>query len=138
MIWLPGVKAEKGIAPDLLGLFDALEQKARALPAQLEIDRDRRFQVGGQLAVDGHQRALGRQVFEMLAVSYAIPLDVLLVQQKRRLSSLIGTRGVLRFPWCHPWLGWLVKQKNAPRRRAVQTSPTLCRYAPLPVHSDDA
>ncbi len=62
------VHADETVAAKLFALLHRFEQEARPapvaapLPAQLEIDRDRRLQVGGQLAVDRDDVALLRQV----------------------------------------------------------------------------
>jgi hypothetical protein len=57
-----GIHAQEGIAPDLLAALDALQQeRGRTGLGQLEVNRNRRFQVGQQRAVDGDQIALVEQ-----------------------------------------------------------------------------
>ena len=57
----------KRVTPYLLGLLDALQQKARPSLPQLEVDRDRCLQVCRQLSVDRHQRAARGNSMELFA-----------------------------------------------------------------------
>src|SRR5690606_11090361 len=50
---LPRRDADEAIAPDLLAAFHRFEQEAGAEAVhQLEVDADRRLQIGGKLAID--------------------------------------------------------------------------------------
>ncbi len=47
----PRIDADEGVAADLLAALDRFQQERRArLVHQLQVDRDRRLQVGGELA----------------------------------------------------------------------------------------
>ena len=54
------VRADEGIAADVLAALDGLEQERRAFAAQLLVGRDRRFQIGQQLAVNRNEVTAAR------------------------------------------------------------------------------
>ena len=65
---LYGIHADEGVAADLLASLDRLQQKALVLlPGRAQKCRDRRFQVGGQRAADGHQGVFPGKRQELLA-----------------------------------------------------------------------
>ncbi len=61
-----GPHAEEAVAAHLLALLDGLQQEGRAAVSQLEIDRNGRFEIGGQLAENGDGIAAGRQLLYFL------------------------------------------------------------------------
>ncbi len=109
-----GIHAQEGIAPDLLAAFDAFQQeRRRADLRQLEIDRNRRFQVGQQGPVDRHEIALFKQAVNGRAVGDNRECGcVMWLGQKPSVTLLSGIltrnknpRSVKdekgKFPWCH-------------------------------------
>ena len=57
-----GIHAEEGIASDVFATFDALQQKRGCTHlCQFEIDRNRRFEIGEQDAVNWDEIALLKQ-----------------------------------------------------------------------------
>ena len=56
-----GIAADKGVAADVFAAFDGFEQEGLALPANLAIGGERRFQIGQNPARDRDQVALPGQ-----------------------------------------------------------------------------
>ena len=62
------IQADEGVAAHLLAALDRLQQKALALlPRRAQESRNRRLQIGGQGAADGHKRVLFGERQELLA-----------------------------------------------------------------------
>src|SRR5262245_8393801 len=144
--------AEKAVAGPLLAAFDALEQERIAAAVDLQERRDRRLEVGEDLAVDRHQIALRGQRAELVELRdvvrrHRLPLTARSpmppptppptaaclpspwrTHDRGSAQPAPRTRSRRRFPWSRS-----PPRTPCPATSSTASPPASCRWSHTPV-----